>query len=268
MFSRWRIAARIHCITLVAMLGLTGLAVVTAANRSTQMEEERVALLHAAVDGAIAIVAGQEAELRAGRLSPEAARAAALTALRNLRYLGEEYVWVNDMHPRMVMHPIRPDLDGQDLSATADPTGFRLFNAFVAKARAEPQGGTVGYLWPRPGAAEPIEKLSFVRAFAPWGWVIGSGVYVDDLRAAQRRIWLVTLSEAGIAALLVALLATLLARSITRPLASVAAATTALAAGRFETAVPGADRADELGSLARALETFRRQGQDKLLMEG
>ncbi len=267
MLQRLPIALRIHGITLIALAGLLALAMVSAASRSTQMEAERGALLRAVVESAIAIAASQEAEAKAGRATPEQARQAALNAMRAMRYQGQEYVWVNDNHPRMVMHPFRPDLDGKDIGDLADPNGFQLFRAFVRLTQAEPLGGVVGYLWPRPGAQEPVEKLSFVRAFAPWGWVVGSGVYVDDLRAAQRNIWLISLVEAGGAALLVGLLATLLGRGISRPLARVTEATTTLAAGRLDVAVPGRERQDELGSLARALETFRQQGLQNQRME-
>jgi methyl-accepting chemotaxis protein len=265
--SRLPIAFRIHLITVLALLGLLALALAGAFGRSGQMEADRIATLRSVVEAAVSIAAAQEAEARAGRITPEAAQQAALQAIRAIRYQGQEYVWINDFGPRMVMHPFRPDLDGKDLSDFKDPSGFRLFVGFADAARARPEGGTVGYLWPRPGTTEPVEKLSFVRAFSPWGWVIGTGVYVDDLRAAQRHVWLVTLAEAALAALLVGLLATLLARGITRPLAAATVATTALAEGRLDTEVPGAGRPDELGALAAALESFRRQGLENRRME-
>ncbi len=260
MLQRLPIALRIHGITAIALAGLLLMAGVSAAGRSQQMEAERATLLHAVVDSALSIVAAQEAEVKAGRVSQADAQANALRALQALRYQGQEYVWVNDQTPRMVMHPFRPDLDGKDIGEMADPNGFQLFRAFVRETQDNPAGALVGYMWPRPGAEQPVEKLSFVRGFTPWGWVLGSGVYVDDLRAAQRSIWLWALAEAACAALLVGLLASLLSRGITRPLAAATAATSRLAAGELETIVPGAERADELGTLAQALETFRQQG--------
>ena len=267
MFRRLPISIRIHGITLIALAGLLALALLSAHGRTAQMEAERATLLRAVVANAISIAATQEAEAKAGRATPEQARAAALSAIRAMRYQGQEYIWINDNHPRMVMHPFRPDLEGQEIGAMADPNGFELFRAFVQTAAANAEGGVVGYLWPRPGASQPVEKLSFVQAFAPWGWVVGSGVYVDDLRAAQTHIWLLALAEAAGAALLVGLLATLLGRGIARPLGQVTTATAAMASGRLDVAVPGADRQDELGSLARALETFRRQGLENRRME-
>jgi methyl-accepting chemotaxis protein len=267
MLARYPIAIRIHFITAIALAGLLALAGLGAASRSHSLEEDRIALLRSVVDSAIAIAAAEHARARDGQGTMEEAKARAAAALSAIRYRGQEYVWVNDMTPRMVMHPFRPDLNGQDLSGFADPTGFRLFNAFVATVRARPEGGVVGYLWPRPGASEPIEKLSFVRAFEPWGWVVGTGVYVDDLRAAQRAVWISSLLEALAAGLLVAGLATLLARGIARPLAAVTRSTTALAGGDLDAPVAGAGRPDEIGRLAAALETFRRQGRERRALE-
>jgi methyl-accepting chemotaxis protein len=90
------------------------------------------------------------------------------------------------MHPRVVRHPIKPELDGQDVSATRDPSGKALFMAFVETVRRD-GAGFVAYQWPRPGSQQPVDKLSYVKGFAPWGWVVGTGLYVDDLRAAHRQ---------------------------------------------------------------------------------
>jgi methyl-accepting chemotaxis protein len=125
-----------------------------------------------------------------GKLGREQAQATALAAVAQMRYDRTEYFWVNDMHPRVVMHPINAKLNGQDVSDLKDPNGFALFRGFVDEVRRNGQG-FVPYLWPKPGHSEPVEKLSYVKGFEPWGWVIGSGIYIDDLRAErnQRLTW-------------------------------------------------------------------------------
>jgi len=261
--NRLPIAWRIHFITAVSLLGLLGLAVVGVSGRTAQMREDRAVLLRSMVEASLSIIAAQEREASAGRVSEADAKAAALAALRALRYGGAEYVWVNDLEPRMVMHPILPQLDGRPVGDMRDPNGVPLFRVFADQARANPQGAAVAYQWPRPGAERPVDKLSFVRLFEPWGWVVGTGVYVDDLHAAIRRTWMTELSLAAILALLAGALATWLARGITRPLAAATEATRALAEGRRDVAIPGAGRGDELGALAGALEVFRRQGEER-----
>ena len=86
--------------------------------------------------------------------------------VRDLRYAGQEYFWINDLQPRMIMHPANPKLDGQDLSGIKDPTGKPLFNEFVRIARSQ-GAGSVDYYWPKPGASEPVAKVSYIQLFEP-----------------------------------------------------------------------------------------------------
>ena len=109
-----------------------------------------------------------------------------MQAIQKLRYDGNEYFWINDMQPRMVMHPVKPELDGKELADLKDPNGFALFSAFVAKVR-ESGKGFVAYQWPKPGNDKPVDKISYVQGFEPWGWVVGSGIYTGDLREALLR---------------------------------------------------------------------------------
>lgn len=82
----------------------------------------------------------------------------------------------------MLMHPTNSKLDGQDLSGFKDPDGKAIFMGMVAVAKSQ-GGGIVGYRWPKPGSSEPLEKISYVELFQPWEWVLGSGIYIDDVQA-------------------------------------------------------------------------------------
>jgi diguanylate cyclase (GGDEF)-like protein/PAS domain S-box-containing protein len=177
-----------------------------------------------------------------GELTQAAAQAAAIGTIKAMRYANHEYFWLNDLgtpFPRMIMHPTMPLLDGQVLDAEqfnratrqqvgaegnfVDTDGQK--NLFVAFVDVVKQGGEgyVTYGWPKPkagnGVTEQIfSKLSFVKKFEPWGWVIGSGNYIDDVDAAvQKQIKrnLLLLAGAGIVLLT---FASLIARSITQPL--------------------------------------------------
>lgn len=120
-----------------------------------------------------------------GEKMPRAqAQQMAMRAIAQLRYDGGEYFWINDMTPRMVMHPIKPELDGKALGDMKDPNGFALFDAFVATVRRDGKG-FVAYQWPKPGNDSPLDKVSYVQGFEPWGWIIGSGIYVEDLQQIQ-----------------------------------------------------------------------------------
>jgi PAS domain S-box-containing protein len=123
-------------------------------------------------------------EEQAGELSLEAAQQAAIERIRGLRYgpEGKDYFWITDMHPYMVMHPYRSDLEGADLTDFTDPEGVRPFVEFVDAVRND-SSGFVRYVWQWQDDPDRLEpKESYVRSFAPWGWIIGTGLYVDDVR--------------------------------------------------------------------------------------
>jgi len=172
------------------------------------------------------ILASFERDAAAGKMTRLEAQQAAIRQIRNLAYGPEmkDYFWVNDLSPRMVAHPYRPDLEGQDLSEVKDPQGKRLFMEFVEIARARGEG-FVEYRWQWKDDARNIApKLSFVRLFEPWGWVIGTGVYLNDVKdeiaATTRRL---VLYSSGIMAVVAALLATLLYYSLQTERARLAA---------------------------------------------
>lgn len=104
----------------------------------------------------------------------------ALDQIARIRLSDGNYFWVNDLRPYMVMHPVRPELDGTDLSRTTDAEGKLLF-VEMAKVARDKGAGTVAYRFGKPGAAGDFPKLSYVKLFEPWGWVIGKGVYMDDV---------------------------------------------------------------------------------------
>jgi methyl-accepting chemotaxis protein len=106
----------------------------------------------------------------------------AKTAIKKLRFGEDGYFWINDFTPKMVMHPIKSSLDGANLSGSKDPKGKFLFNEMVQIVTQNGKG-VVNYLWEKPGFTTPQAKISFVEGFKPWGWIIGTGVYADDIDA-------------------------------------------------------------------------------------
>jgi PAS domain S-box-containing protein len=158
----------------------------------------------------VSVIAEFAADEKAGRLSHEEAQKSAAARVRDIRYgaEGKDYFWITDMHPTMIMHPYREDLVGKDVGGYADANGVRVFVEFV-KAVREKSEGYVEYLWQwKDDASRIVPKLSFVKRFAPWDWVIGTGIYLDDVRTEidglTRR--LIRLS-AGIVVILALLLA-------------------------------------------------------------
>lgn len=122
---------------------------------------------------------------REGVLTRDQAQSEAISQLMDMRYgaEGKDYFWINDQTPRLVMHPYRQDLVGRDLSNFADAHGKLLFMDFV-RTVDERGEGYVDYMWQwKDDSTRVVPKISYVKGFAPWGWTIGTGMYVDDVKA-------------------------------------------------------------------------------------
>ncbi|NWE14892.1 methyl-accepting chemotaxis protein [Pseudomonas yamanorum] len=191
-----------------------------------------------------------------GVLTREAAQKQALSVVRGLRYGHDDYFWINDLTPVMIMHPANPKLDGQNLSAIRDPDGFAVFNEFVVLAKAK-GAGMVNYRWPKPGADAPVAKTSYIQLFEPWGWIIGSGVYVDDVQGEfQGQVWKASMVGLVIAVIM-ALLVVLIARSIVRPLQQAVNAMGNIASGESDlTRTLDTHGQDEVTQLSRHFNSF------------
>ena len=176
------IARRLGLMTASATLGSLLMASFFLVSERQQIMEASQESVRQTVEVAHTVVRHFHDQLAQGKLPEDVAKRQAMAAVKALRYGGNEYFWINDMHPRMVMHSVRPELDGTDLSNNKDPDGKLLFVEFVKTVRAN-GAGIVYYLWPKPGSDKPVPKVSYVKGFEPWGWVIGSGVYADTVDA-------------------------------------------------------------------------------------
>ncbi len=106
--------------------------------------------------------------------------------VKHFRYHGKNYIWINDMHPYMIMHPIKPALDGKDLSSFKDKKGNYLFNDMV-KVCKENGEGMVTYYWPKPGEQEAKLKVSYVMLIPQLNWIIGTGEWVEDITKEMQK---------------------------------------------------------------------------------
>jgi len=194
--------------------------------------------------------------VQSGGVAVADAQKRALARVAALRYGNDDYFWVNDMQPRMVMHPIKTEMNGKDISAFKDPNGKALFSDMVDVVKKD-GSGFVPYEWPKPGFDKPQPKLSYVTGFAPWGWVIGTGVYIDDLSAQSWASIRRALMTAGLVLLLTLAVSIIVARRITGPLRQMTTTMNALARGTLDAEVPGLDRRDEVGEMAKAVEVFK-----------
>ncbi|MBC3880239.1 cache domain-containing protein [Undibacterium sp. LX40W] len=177
------IQRKLRLLAYVAALGVIVLTVIFLISEKRLLMEERQTSVRQAVETAHGIIDFYHSQSDKGIMTEGEAKTAALKAVSRLRYSGQEYFWVNDMNVKMLMHPIKPELDGKDVADVKDPDGKHLFVEFVTTVKAN-GAGFVFYMWPKPGQDKPVEKVSYVKGFSDWGWLIGSGVYVDTVNAA------------------------------------------------------------------------------------
>jgi len=251
-----RISIRLWLIVATALCGIAAVVAASLFQMKHDLMDDREVKTRHIVEVGASLLSWFEDQERTGRMSRDEAQAAALAAIDRLRYDGEEYLWVHRLSDSvMLSHPNRK-LVGTSLDDMKDPDGrfvFREFNRIVQAGSA----GSLYYMWPKSGAAEPVRKLSYVQGFASWGWVIGSGIYLDDVDAAFR-IRAVEFTAAALAILgLVWLIAAWVGRGITRPLGDVTTTLDRLTNDEHGLDIRHTERHDEIGALARGLLVFR-----------
>ncbi len=199
-----------------------------------------------------------------GALNEEQAKNQAIDVLKNLRYDKTNYFWINDFSPTMIMHPIKPTLIGKNVGGVKDPDGTALFINMVNVVQAKGQG-FVPYKWPKPGVDDPVDKISFVKGFTPWQWIIGSGTYIDDIDsifASQRNA---LLTYAIIIIIIIALLGYFIGKSIIVPTHQASNLMKDIAQGDGDlTRVLDQNARDEVSRLAHYFNEFTQKMRESL----
>ncbi|EUB95772.1 methyl-accepting chemotaxis sensory transducer with Cache sensor [Rhizobium sp. CF080] len=267
--QRLAISWRLYSLVLLSLIILGGAMVFSLFQSYASSERERKAGLAQMNDVALTVLKKYQALEASGAMTREQAQTEAKAVISVMRYgEGSGYFWLNDMLPRMIMHPIKAELNGKDLSNDKDPNGKFLFVEFVNAVKASPTGkGFVDYYWPKPGAEQPVEKYSHVAGFAPWGWIVGTGVYVDDLHAMFRRDAINFASMFGIGALVLIAGATFVVKTVTGPIGKIRQALQSIASGEARVAVPCTEQNNEIGEMARALSVLRDSVEERAQLQ-
>lgn len=255
-FSRMSIAAKLAVVTALTGIGILVLAISFTLSEKGLIAEQNKLAVRDAVDTATGVVERYQKLEAEGKMSSEQARLEALETLRGMRYNGSEYFWVNDLEPRMLMHPNSAKLQGQPLVDITDPTGKHQFLEMVQVVRNS-GAGYVAYMWPKPGSDKPVAKISYVKGVPAWGWIVGSGVYTDSIDAV---FWPRVLEFSTLAILLsgtLMLVVYLIARSIRLSLSKAVKLADTVASGDL-TAIIEVDGTGELANLLLALREMNR----------
>ncbi len=260
--NRFTISQKLLALLVLVVIGYLVLSASNLFSLRDQLYADKTEKVHSLTDTAVSVVKAFHARAQAGELSDAEAREGALKALSVLRYDSDNYFWVNDMTPVMIMHPIKPSLDGKNVANVKDPNGVALFIDMVEVVRAD-GAGMVDYHWPKPGSDEPQPKISYVQGFEPWGWIIGSGIYVDDVEEAFAKVAATLAIETLVTLAILLGVVLVIRRSIVAPLKTASTAMGQIAEGDGDlTQRLPADGNDEVSALARGFNAYTEKIQN------
>ena len=222
-FKRLNLNAKIIAISVVPVISVVlVLWFVSSQSLENGIYKEKKAKTSELTEVGLSILKHYHQKEKAGEITREQAQAQAKEAVRALRYgpRMKGYFWIQDFTPRVIMHPFVPDLEGEDVSHITDPDGLHLFEALAEKASMDGTGH-VPYKWQYYDQEDRIEpKLSYVAEFAPWDWIIGTGVYVnsikEDVGAMTRQLMYIAAAVLGLSVFVAFFFSRRISRVLTR----------------------------------------------------
>ncbi|MAD89753.1 MAG: chemotaxis protein [Pseudoalteromonas sp.] len=200
----------------VVTLGLILLSLSSLPQQFSSLEQQQYEKTKNLLENTFGIIEHFYSLQQDGQLSEVQAKQAALDTIAKLRYDTDNYYWINDYSPSMVMHPMKPQLVGKSLSTSKDPDGTYLFMEMVKIVRQQGEG-FVPYKWPKPGFDKPVDKISYVKGFEPWQWILGSGVYLDSIEEDYTELRNLMIIDVVVILIILAILITLISNSILHP---------------------------------------------------
>lgn len=259
------ISSKLLLSSLVSLIGLLVMAAVTVHALRNQMIDDRVTMVRNLTEIGRKIIEEEHDRFQRGEINEAMAKHNAVETLRKLRYANDEYFFIDGFEGNSVLLPIRPDLEGTDASKLVDTEGRYYVQMQIDTAKAG--GGVVRYEFTKPNTNESGEKMAYVMPFEPWNWFIATGLYLDDVDNETKTVLL----RAGGILVTIAFVTTslliLLSRSITRPLGRLTAVIGQLTRRNYSLTVVDQDRHDEIGRIARAVEIFKKTGQEFEILE-
>ncbi len=178
--------------------------------------QEKKTNLQSVVELVASLVDGYEKQITLGKLDRKEAIDKAKHNIASMRYNGDEYIFILDDKINVIVHPIKPDLEGKNLSGSKDSNGKLLFDEMIQAAKDHKEG-FVDYYWSKPGSEVPEPKLSYIQLFEPWGWIIGTGIYIDDVTKTMNSVKLRVITIVIIASIFAFILTYYIAYNITKP---------------------------------------------------
>ncbi|OLQ94088.1 chemotaxis protein [Vibrio ponticus] len=222
--------------------------------------QERKDKLSAQVETAINLA--QHYYQQRDTLGNDIAQQKALQAIQALRYDGNNYFWILNQQLQVVMHPLKPNLNGKNADNFKDGAGKYHWREMVTISKTPSQKGFLDYQWKSP-QGELKDKISYVQLLPEWGWIIGSGILVADI---QEAFYDLAVKEAIVAVVLSAVLFALgyaISNNINIPLNKLIENTQQIAQGNLRVRM-NMSRKDELGAMSTQIDEMLDKLQETL----
>lgn len=261
--ARVKISIRIYMLIAIVIVGMGIIFELSIGSMESALFEGRNEQTRRIVENGQSIVEGYVARAKAGEISVEDAKAEAMKTIGAMRYDGKEYIWINDMDGKMLSHP-STNLVGTNVLAMKDNAGDHLFETFISIVSKSGEGHHE-YYW--PAGKDAKLKLSYVKGVPEWGWILGSGVFVEDI---QQEVGAVEKKLAVTVAFIVFVcfvFAIIIGRSISKPILGLNHAMRRLADGDLESEIGFNGRGDEIGDMAKTVHVFRDNAQQVKRLE-
>ena len=267
MLGNLSIGKKLSTLVIITVIGFCGVLAAGRSVISSHMMEERRSKLVDLTDAAIAVIDRYHGEFKAGRMTEEAAKAAAYDQVRMMRFDNDNYLYVYTLDGVRRAYAPQPETENKkNYLGSKDDNGVYYIKEFIDGVKK--QGSVfVTYQKVRPGGKIPVDKLSIAKGYAPWGLYVGTGVYVDDLMAEVDKASLELATYAAVCLAVTMFAALFLARSISAPIRDLTGTMNRLAQGDLSVAVSGGTRKDEVGDMARALEVFKANAEEREAMK-
>jgi len=220
MLHKFKLSTRILALCIIIVIGFSLVLGWIYPELKKKMYDAKFVKTQQLVESAYCVLDFYAKQTKTSNLPLKEAQDKAKEAIKNLRYGDNDYFWINDTTPRMIMHPIKTEMNDKDLNDEKDAKGKKLFVAMVDTCKKE-GAGFVDYYWTKPNEKTPSPKISYVKLFPEWQWIIGSGIYIDDVEKEIRQLFYAIFGVAIVIIIGSLALAVMMAHSIAKPIQNI-----------------------------------------------
>lgn len=206
------------------------------------------------VESILGIAIHYHAMEKSGKLTREEAQKQVMDIVNDIRYQGDNYYWISDYQPVMIVNPFRPELVGKDMGEFTDSGGRRFLADAAASVRSQGES-TFIYMWTRPGFSSAVGKIGYAKGFMPWNWIVGTGIYIDDVDVQFRSSLISLLGVDFLFMVAAVMIGLFIANGITRPLNRTVHMIREISQGHLTNRLH-LNRKDEIGQLAQTMDTY------------